>query len=279
MQRVREVVVRELPGEPVATVAPLGSGLDHAAFLVGDDLVVRVASDDDTDRVRREADLLAMVAPVCPVAVPAPVFVAEGCMAYRLVPGVPLLDAEPGFRAAHAMAVARTLGTVMRELAMLAPGDLVGRDGTSPAQWRDEAERIVAGLGDALPASSRGSVDAFLGSTPPPADDTFVLCHDDLGIEHVLIDPETGRVTGIIDWSDAALADPAKDLGLILRDLGPAALEAALEASRTEATGIRERALFYARCLTLEDLAFGLEHDRPRYVEKSLDALERLFHR
>jgi len=30
-------------------------------------------------------------------------------------------------------------------------------------------------------------------------------------------------VTGIIDWSDAAIVDPAHDFGLLHRDLGPAA--------------------------------------------------------
>jgi aminoglycoside phosphotransferase (APT) family kinase protein len=42
-----------------------------------------------------------------------------------------------------------------------------------------------------------------------------VFSHNDLGIEHVLIDPGTWTVTGIIDWSDAAIVDPAIDFGLL----------------------------------------------------------------
>ncbi len=39
----------------------------------------------------------------------------------------------------------------------------------------------------------------------------------------MLVDPDTWEVTGIIDWSDAAIVDPAYDFGLLYRDLGPRA--------------------------------------------------------
>jgi aminoglycoside phosphotransferase (APT) family kinase protein len=89
----------------------------------------------------------------------------------------------------------------------------------------------------------------------------------------VLVDPSTSAVTGVIDWTDAAVGDPAYDLGLILRDLGPAALDAALGALGRDDDGLRERAGFYARCTLVEDLAYGLEHDEPAYVRKSVAAI------
>jgi aminoglycoside phosphotransferase (APT) family kinase protein len=107
-----------------------------------------------------------------------------------------------------------------------------------------------------------------------------VLSHNDLGIEHVLAEPDVAdpRVTGVIDWGDAAVTDPAYDFGLVQRDLGPAALDAALAAyARTGAdpSGISERARFYAVCTLIEDLSFGLAQDRAEYVDKSLAAWER----
>jgi aminoglycoside phosphotransferase (APT) family kinase protein len=87
-----------------------------------------------------------------------------------------------------------------------------------------------------------------------------------------------GAVTGVIDWSDAAVADPGGDLGRIHRDLGPAALDAALTAFRpARPAAVRERAVFRARCGAIEDLAYGLDEDRPAYVSKSVNALPWLF--
>ena len=119
----------------------------------------------------------------------------------------------------------------------------------------------------------------FLGA-PVPSGGGYepVFTHDDLGIEHVLADPSTWAVTGVIDWTDAAVTDPARDFGRILRDLGPAALEAALTAAGRPADGsLRDRAVAYARCGVLEDLAFGLSTGRPTYTGKSLAALGWLF--
>jgi hypothetical protein len=41
--------------------------------------------------------------------------------------------------------------------------------------------------------------------------------------------------------------------------------------------GLRERVGYYARCLVLEDLGFGVETGRRAYVDKSVDAMAWLF--
>ena len=86
-------------------------------------------------------------------------------------------------------------------------------------------------------------------------------------------------MTGVIDWSDAAIVDPAVDVGLLYRDLGPAA-HAALASYRSEVSDhatLEERAVFYARCSVFEDLAYGIGTGQERYVEKSLAAMAWLF--
>ena len=107
-----------------------------------------------------------------------------------------------------------------------------------------------------------------------------MFSHNDLGIEHVLVDPGTWTVTGVIDWSDAAIVDPAVDFGLLYRELGPAAAHAALGSYRAEGDDLAplaERAVFYARCKLLEDLAYGMGSGRDAYIDKSLAAMAWLF--
>src|SRR5262249_31331165 len=101
---------------------------------------------------------------------------------------------------------------------------------------------------------------------------------NDLGIEHVLISPATQTITGVIDWSDAAFADPARDFALLYRDLGPAALTAALTSYQAHDTAaLHDRVTFYARCSLLEDLAYGIQTGLKAYLDKSITALEWLF--
>jgi aminoglycoside phosphotransferase (APT) family kinase protein len=170
---------------------------------------------------------------ISPLPVPEPVFTVpeQGVLAYRKLPGRPLLDLPQSQRSAHVSSVAATLGELLTAL-HAAPVEqlaaLMGVDAQPLAQWRDEAAGTYATVTGEVPAAHRRAVEAFLEAPPPAGGWTPVFSHNDLGIEHVLVDPGAWTVTGIIDWSDAAIVDPAIDVGLLYRDLGPAAARAAL---------------------------------------------------
>jgi aminoglycoside phosphotransferase (APT) family kinase protein len=158
--------------------------------------------------------------------------------------------------------------------------DLVERDSQPLDQWRREAADHYAAVVDAISVVYRRPVETFLAAAPPDDGYTPMFSHNDLGIEHVLVDPATWAVTGVIDWSDAALTDPAYDVGLLYRDLGPAAGSAAIRRLRTpaaDAASLAERAVFYARCSVLKDLAYGIETGPGKYISNSLAALDWLF--
>ncbi|MGC5011249.1 phosphotransferase family protein [Streptosporangium sp. DT93] len=284
--RVREAVAARLPGYRAGTVTPLGEGEDNTAYEVDGELIVRFAKEPDPTRraalVEREARLLGVVAAVSPLPVPEPRFTdpERGCLAYPTLAGVPLLALPGPQRAVYARSVGTVLGGLLRALHAVPAArvdGLVEADGTAPAEWLDEAAEIYPAIAGELPASCHEAVRAFLDAPPPEGGDRPVLSHNDLGIEHVLVDPGTGAVTGIIDWSDAALVDPAHDFGLLYRDLGPDALEAALLAYGPSGVSLHERAVFHGRCRVFEDLAYGIETGREVYVGKCLVAMEWLF--
>lgn len=240
-----------------AELRRLGGGLDHAAFLVGD-LVVRVSH---AGGPTAEHALLALVARQVSVPVPAPRFAdpERGVLAYPLLPGRPLLG-----RAAPPGAAAR-LGRFLRELHAVDPaavGHLVPTDPADPAGWLDELDGPAPLLD-------------VLRTDPPRAAGRLVLAHADLGAEHILTD--RGVVSGVIDWGDAALTDPALDFARLLRDFGPAFLHDTLAAYGTDAPGLRQRIRFFARCAALEDLAYGSASGRAEYRRAAERSLTWLF--
>ncbi|MCE3554180.1 aminoglycoside phosphotransferase family protein [Pseudonocardia sp. RS11V-5] len=245
-----------LPGLRAGAVTPLGSGLDHDAYDVDGTLVVRYGRGPDQEAraaaVLREAALLQRVASVCPVPVPPVRLVVpeQGCLILGRLAGAPLLDRSGAERAAAAAGVGAVLGTVLAALHALplaGPDAEVDVDDVAPEEWRDEAVETYRTVRNEVPRGFRAGVERFLCEPPAPVPPRRVFSHNDLGVEHVLV--EDGRVRGIIDWSDAAITDPAVDLGRILRDLGPAALDSALTAYGADGGGsLRVRAVFYARC-------------------------------
>lgn len=95
------------------------------------------------------------------------------------------------------------------------------------------------------------AVDVFL-SDPLPAEareaGPGVLCHADLKGEHLFVSEDGTRLTAIIDWSDAAIADPACDLAGLAIWLGPGFVREVLRHYGGSADeGTYHRAVFLAR--------------------------------
>ena len=257
----------------------LGAGLDHAAYVVDDHLVVRIGH-TPAELVVREAELLRRVAAISPLPTPRPVWVepAAGCLAYRMLPGQPLLHTRR--TAARSSAVGTQLGRLLTVLHTRPAddwSDLIDVDDTALESWLAEATQNAAAARELLPRTCWPAVEAFLDAVPPPAAGQLAVCHNDLGSEHLLVDQDV--VTGVLDWSDAARTDPARDLALIYRDLGPPALHAVLAAYRAgeDVPRLLDRVRFYARCGLLEDLVHGLRTGQHMYAAKSLAGLQWLF--
>ena len=102
------------------------------------------------------------------------------------------------------------------------------------------------------------TVDTFLvnpisetARKPGPA----VLCHADLKGEHIFVSEDGTRITALIDWADATVADPAVDFAGLAVWLGPSFVRDALAAYTGPADdGTYERAVFLARAAMLDHL-------------------------
>src|SRR5215212_9747188 len=122
VEAVRQLVAAHLPGGRVGSVVPVGEGTDHLAYEVDGELIVRWSKEADVAaraaEVDREARLLAAVAAISPLPVPEPSFTVpeRGVLAYRKLPGLPLLELPRPRWPAHGGSVAATLGELLTAL-------------------------------------------------------------------------------------------------------------------------------------------------------------------
>jgi aminoglycoside phosphotransferase (APT) family kinase protein len=263
-------------------ITELGSGSDHQVVALGDDLVVKIRHgvEDEVERlVSREIRVLELVGPISPIPVPEVVVAdpAAGLIVLTRLEGTPLLDEpcpEPGILTGQ-------LADLLAALASVPERDVVTEVGTDLAPlglYLAEAAAHLAGVQHLLSAARRELVESWLAAPLPPEPTRTSLCHNDLGAEHLLAGHDRRRLTGIIDWSDAAASDPARDLARIHRDLGPPVASKILRRVATlQDTGTWERIQFLARCALLEDLAFGQAAGRIRYRDAALQNLRRTF--
>ena len=108
-----------------------------------------------------------------------------------------------------------------------------------------------------------------------PGTEPSVLVHGDLHLRHVLVDG-AGASAGVIDWGDAALADPCVDLSIAYAAFSGDSREALLAtygAVVDDAREARARVLAVNLCAALADYADS--DDRPALLAESLAGLTR----
>jgi aminoglycoside phosphotransferase (APT) family kinase protein len=271
-----------------AQVTFLGEGCDSVAFDVDGRWVFRFPKRADVaEGLIVEGRLLEVLRDRSPL--PLPAFTFHGAASdgfpyvfcgYPRLPGVPGLQFDVSAMPAAAWtAMGRFLSWLHR-----VPIEDAARAGV-PA--RDAEALLDEVRTDALdgfhlvarvaPGAPLERWHAFLADHPPAAARvaaTSALVHHDLSAEHVLCDPATRRVTGVIDWADAAIADVSVDLAAFLHWGGQACLDAVLTAYDGPVDGVvLLRARYLAACRGAADVAFGLEYDRPEYVRAGILAL------
>lgn len=193
---------QHLPGYAGQSIAALGEGQQNAAYEVGSDLVVRVSKVvDPIERqsvVDREARLLDIVGQYTTLPIPRPLFAADGVMAYRKVPGLPLLAVAADRRLAHGVSIARTVGRFLAEIQAISGdlvADLVGTDDDDFPRWMADAADCATAIAARDAVLGRRwsrrtpAIESFLASVPPDPRPQLVFSHNDLGNEHVLVDP------------------------------------------------------------------------------------------
>ena len=223
-------------------------------------------------RLRAEAALLPRLAPLLPLAVPVPVVLDEEPLRVRhvLVPGEPCrpekLGADDGALVGRFLRVLHDSG---REV-------WAGSGVPDAAASRAELLTLIADL-DArvlplLPDARRAEGARLLEAVAEPG--PVRLVHGDLGPQHLLV--TEGRVSGVVDWCDARVLDPALDLAWTLHGT-PAAFAEALAAAYGVDDPVRDRSLLWRRLGPWHEVLFGLDHGGAAYVDSGLaGVLDRL---
>lgn len=229
---VARVIAARCPGWAAETVEFLGEGDFFTAYLVNGGWVFRIAKHAEAAAsLRREACLLPRLADRFDLRIPSPQVVSVDArpelIAYPVLPG-PELMPENYLRLAEAARerCAGQLATFLRQLHAIdpAPARECGVEARDyRARYGDVLQRarrhLFGRLGEPERASVEREIAAYL-SSDEPSSYTPALLHGDLSPGHVLYDPRAGLLTGVIDFGDVMIGDPAWDLVFIYEDYG-----------------------------------------------------------
>jgi aminoglycoside phosphotransferase (APT) family kinase protein len=284
---VDEALVRSLLGQfPELEGAPLrklDEGWDNSVWVVDERFAFRIPHRAiSIPGLERELAALPALAPLLPLPVPRPVFVGRPDRDYPwpffgagLIHGVEAGTAEVGDE--ERIAIGLELAGFLRalhavELDVPLPHDPNRREDMGRrVELAREALAQLEQLGVwQAPPLVEPLLEESLGLPPPEAP---VVAHGDLHFRHLLV--LDGRASGVIDWGDVCLADPAIDLPLLWAFVPPAGRAAFLEAYGpvNEAQLLRARVLAIQLCATLAH--YGRVEGQAAVERAGVDGLRR----
>jgi aminoglycoside phosphotransferase (APT) family kinase protein len=280
-ERTVEALLREqLPGLAGQAVKYLKEGWDSRVYEVAGRWIVRFPKRAEVEqRLDIERALLAAIAPQLPLPVPRMDLTGERSSRFPFrFAGYAKLEGN----GARQVSLEQLGPAVCQELAAFlgalhaVPGALARSCGVEhhgwrlPSRMRQRALAALAELEGTLGAAEQAACRAFVevgceeATATTPGQSGWRLLHNDLSGEHVLLDDRRRHVTGIIDWSDVEIGDPAVDFAGVHHFLGEEGTRQVLAAYPWPVDdALIGRARFFAGCVGLLQMSYGHAESRP----------------
>ena len=284
-ESAKDIITAAFPQFRGMQIELLGEGWDFQVFEVDAGWLFRFPKREEcTTKLSMECRLLPGLADWVPLPIPRHEYCAELLESldqpfarYKKLPGI----AGDVSKTVDQHRVAQQLGLFLtrlhaypveraREAGVPERSDLV-------AHWRNKSREQLNRIVDLNvdPSNLRRYLE---NDVPLSFEGASRLVHNDLWAEHILVDPRSGSVSGIIDWGDAAISDPAVDFAALYTWHGEKWLEHVLAYySGTPDTEIISRSRYLATCLAIHNITLGQDIGRPQWIKAGQEALRLIF--
>jgi aminoglycoside 2''-phosphotransferase len=282
----RELIETCFPDIVIETCQPHLNGWDSLVLEINNTLIFRFPRPNRPDveaQLAREIALLPELVGVLPLPIPRFDYLGEWAgrrfVGYRKLSGVEMRSDT--LVPAQAKQVAQQLAAFLSCLHRFPVQRAVqlGLEDVSPSDWRQRYERLYEQMREqvfpllepSVRAKAAALWEGFLTSETAVAFRP-TLIHRDLNDDHILYDPARGAITGIIDWGDVSIGDPAMDFAYPLKTYGPEFVSALFAGYQGEwdAT-FQERMRFYIAIMPLQEVLYGLLEGDESHVRNGLE--------
>lgn len=296
MRSIRRAIAEAFPQLAIEHIRLDSSGWDNVVAVVNHEIVFRFPRRPEVARTLEiESRLLPELRKVVSLPIPHFEFISQGFVGYRLIPGEPLTKALlQQADSKEARRLAQQLAEFLSELHSfpleraieLSVPHTPDRDlwASFYAEIRKHVFLPLLAVNER--AWAQQLFESFLDN-----ERNFqfkpVLLHGDFSPDHILFDRKTGRISGIIDFGDVRIGDPAYDFqlqenygeqfwqALLAQYKQRLLLADARNKLKIDETFFR-RLEFYAKRLPFSEILYGLTYNAPEHIASGLQALRRV---
>ncbi|HZG80511.1 MAG TPA: aminoglycoside phosphotransferase family protein [Brevibacillus sp.] len=271
MERIKEAY----PELIITSVVWNRNGQNNDVFIVNDEFVFRFPKyQEGILALEKEGMLLRYIKPYLTLPIPQPLFeqFERKSVGYAFS-GYAMLAGQPFFRKCYQSiekqdeqaCLVKQLGCFLRELhhtplspSILEKWDKPDMESTIGDLYSRIQEKLYSFLSKDTRQEISNRFETYLGE---PAHFRFEPCliHGDFGSANILYQPEQFAISGIIDFGNGGLGDPAYDLAGLFSSYGYGCIEL-LSRVYPLHHELLERMNFYQSTFALQEALFGLEH-------------------
>ena len=275
-----ESTVRDVLEDPVKSIVRIDEGWTNVVLEVNGKWIFRFVRDPSNTQLAVEQAFLPLLKDHSPVPIPEILYSGADFIAYEKIEGVKFSES-----------VFRSLGRRERTSHAAALGDFLSclhsvsfehrYLKTAPFGGGDFWEELWPAAASRLQSDIRKRAEGYFRRALPRVESAAfrnVVTHSDFGTGNVLIDATGSKLTGIIDFGDISLSDPAADFATFYRRFGRPFAEDMVQAYRlplgedfwTRVDFQSKRKLFFV-------LYFALNHGFDEHVAGLVSAIETQF--
>lgn len=255
-------------------------GLVNIVFIDGPRVFRFVREGWGVPLLRQELAVLELVQQHVNMPVPRYEVVADDFVTYTYVEGEPLYRHDiMRLPPAGQNALAKQLATFLRQLHSI-PADKLTAADIHPGEhlqtheaWLQFYEDVQRDLFPLMYRSTQTWVHEhfrFITDNPNALNFEPTLIHDDLAQYHILYQPSTQRINGIIDFGVANIGDPARDYATLLNIYGETFVRL-MGLYDPRAAQLIDRARFYSGALQLQWVLSGVRSHNTDWFTAHLD--------
>lgn len=223
VQRFEKKLQQDFPDLLINSVKILGTGWHHDAVEVNDSIIFRIphhiyGQDVTPETVYFETEILKILKDKVPVSIPDPQFIApdKSYFGYPKLNGVLLQDFVKTFNDSDRLQLRKdwvAIASAMHQNVSIEAARALKipdfeQSGPSAVERIFDMQEITPDIKEFARTmlKQRQEYESKLGP--------YVFIHNDLQFHNILANPETKRITGLIDWTDACVGPISREFSI-----------------------------------------------------------------
>jgi aminoglycoside phosphotransferase (APT) family kinase protein len=273
--RHRDTMRHLWPEISVDSFVPIGDGWTCDTYAVNRRWIVQFPKTEYAEEsLHRQKVILPCLASRLPVAVPCPVPASDPeapAMLYRRIQGESFPRRPAGTWPEQLGSFLLDLQRIEAKEIRLSERSAADLHRAKRAQLEKMRERVLTLMGRAERTELDGIFREYLQDEQAWSFRPVVV-HNDLGPAHILVD-ERGDLSGVIDWEEISVGDPAADFAWMLGEF-PEIGGRILKAFGGEPDeGFRARARFLYLLMPFYEVIYGQESGQPEFIGSGLEGI------